>query len=193
MKRIKSIDTFRGWCIFVMVFGHMLSWWVRLEDRWLTRTFHSFLGDIIAGGLLFVSGLSAVLFFRSRLTKVEASNEISIERVRNEYLFRALSILIIAIIFNIGTAIGTLDPLNIWKWFIPLTIAVSLILAYPLLKTSKSLRLILAVILWIANYFLLSFLLPYQGRFNIFGIIYYILYNPIGLHPILTYFSFFII
>ncbi|NVM38346.1 MAG: DUF1624 domain-containing protein [Candidatus Lokiarchaeota archaeon] len=193
MKRIKSIDTLRGWCIVTMIFGHMLSWWVRLEDRWLTSVFHSYLGDIIAGGLLFVSGLSAIIFIRRRLIKVEASNEINIEPIRNEYLFRALCILILALIFNVGTAIGTLDPLYIWRWFIPLTMAVSLILGYPLLKTPKWFRILLAVIIWIFHYYILSILLPYQGRFNIFGIIYYILYNPIGLHPILNYFSFFII
>ena len=105
MKRIKSIDTFRGWCIFMMVFAHMLSWWVRLEDRWLTSLFHSIFGDIVGTGFLFVSGLSAVLFFKSRLIKAEASEDITIEQVNNEYLIRALLILIVALIFNSITAI----------------------------------------------------------------------------------------
>jgi len=193
MKRIKSIDTIRGWCIFMMVFAHMLSWWVIPEDFWLTLTFHSIFGDIAAGGFLFVSGLSAVIFFRSRLCKAENSDDINKRIARNEYLIRALLILIVAIIYNSATAIGTLDPSNIWKWYIPLTIAASLLLAYPLLKTSKSIRLVFTVIIWIANYFILSFLLSYEGQFNIFGITFFILYNSVGLHPILNYFSFFII
>ena len=86
MKRIKTIDTFRGWCIFMMVFGHMLSWWVRSEDRWLTSTLHSIFGDIVGTGFLFVSGLSAVLFFKNRLIKAEASEDINIEQVNNEFL-----------------------------------------------------------------------------------------------------------
>lgn len=193
MKRIKSIDILRGWCIFMMILGHMLSWWVRSEDYLITIIFHSFLGDIIGGGLLVVSGLSAVLFFRSRLMKSETSIDIRKEQVRNEYLFRALCILILALIFNIFTAIRTLNPIHIWEWFIPLTMAFSLILAYPLFKTSIFFRVILAIIVWIAHYYIVSILLPHQGQFNFLGIIYYILYNPIGLHPFLNYFSFFLI
>ncbi len=193
MKRIKSIDTIRGWCIAMMIFGHMLSWWVRPEDYWLTSFIHGVIGDIAAGGFLFVSGFSAVISLRSRLTKAENSDLINKNQVKNEYLFRALLILIVSLIYNSATAIGTLDPSNIWKWFIPLTIAMSLLIGYPLLKTSKSFRLIIAVIIWVAHYYILSFFLPYQGQVNVFGILFYILYNGVGLHPILNYISFFII
>ncbi|TKJ23028.1 MAG: hypothetical protein CEE43_04745 [Promethearchaeota archaeon Loki_b32] len=193
MKRIKSIDTFRGWCLFMMIFGHMLSWWVRSEDRWLTSAIHSIFGDIIGTGFLFVSGLSAVLFFKSRLIKAEASEDINIEHVNNEYLFRALLILIAALIFNSITAIGTLNPLNIWKWYIPLTIAISLLFAFSTLKTPKWFRILLAVIIWIFHYYILSILLPYQGQIHVFGVLFHILYNSMGLHPILFYFSFFLI
>jgi len=193
MKRIKSIDTFRGWCIFMMVLGHLLSWWIRPQDRWLTSVLHSIFGDIIGTGFLFFSGLSAVIFFRSRLSKVDASNEYCIDNINNEYLFRALIIFILAMLYNSATAVGTLNPLNIWKWYIPLTIAISLFLSFFFLETSKSLRILLAVNIWIAHYFILSILLPYQGRFHILGVLFHVLYNSMGLHPILYYFSFFLI
>lgn len=193
IKRIKSIDTLRGFSMVLMIFGHMLSWWVRPEDFLVTSLFHSFLGDIAAGGFLFVSGLSTIISFRGRLVKAESLDTIKTKLAKNEYLIRALLILIVAIIYNNATAIGTLDPSNIWKWYIPLTIAFSLLLSYPFLKTSKSFRIVLAVIIWIANYYIVLFLLPYEGQLNIFGIIFFILYNNIGLHPILNYFSFFII
>ncbi|MFX0141620.1 MAG: acyltransferase family protein [Candidatus Hodarchaeota archaeon] len=193
MKRIKTIDNIRGLCIFLMVLGHILGWWMRPEDLWLSLILNYILGDIAGGGFLFVSGLSAVIFFRSRLNKHKTSDDISIKQVNNEYLIRALLILVVALLYNSATAIGTLNPLNIWKWFIPLTIATSLLFGYPLLKTSKSFRLFFAAFIWIAHFLILSYLLPYQGQYNIFGIIYYVLYNPIGLHPILNYFSFFII
>ncbi|MFW9902596.1 MAG: hypothetical protein ACFFDY_15115, partial [Candidatus Thorarchaeota archaeon] len=102
-------------------------------------------------------------------------------------------ILFAALIYNSATAIGTLDPSNIWKWFIPLTIAASMFLIYPLFNTPKWFRIAFALIISIAHYYTLSFLTNYQGQFNIFGILYYILYNEVGLHPILNYFSFFII
>ena len=191
MKRIKSVDTFRGWCMFIMVLGHMLSWWVRHEDRWLTAALHSILGDIVGTGFLFFSGLSTVIYLRSRLTKAEASDNNSIKQVNYEYLFRALIILGLALLYSSFTAVATLNPLDIWKWYIPLTIAISLLLAFFLLKTSKSFRIIIAVIIWISHYYILSFLLPYEGQVNIFGAIYHVLYN--GLHPILYYFSFFLV
>lgn len=193
MRRIKTFDIIRGWCMFMMVFGHMLSWWIIFQDRWLTSALHSIFGDIVAIGFLFISGLSAVIFFRNRLIKAEASIDYSVELVKSEYLFRALLILIIALLYNILISIGTWDPLNIWKWFIPLTIAISLLLAFPLLKISKSLRLLIAVGFWITHYYILSLLLPYQGQVNPFGVLYHILYNSKGLHPILCYFSFFLI
>ena len=193
MKRIKSIDTFRGCCIFMMVLGHMLSWWIKPEDRWLTSMLHSIFGDIVGTGFLFISGLSTVLFFKSRLIKAEASDDISIEQLNNEYLFRALLLLFVALLYTSATAVGTLNPLNIWKWYIPLTIAISLLLAFFLLKTSKSFRILVAVIIWIAHYYVLSILLPYQGTVNILGLLFHILYNSMGLHPILYYFSFFLI
>ncbi len=193
IKRIRSIDTLRGFSIVLMIFIHMFSWWVRPEDFWLNSLIHSFLGDIAAGGFLFVSGLSAIIFFKSRVVKAETLNKINDKQAKNEYLIRALLILFVAILYNSATAIGTLDPSNIWKWYIPLTIAFSLLLSYPFLKTSKLIRLVFAVIIWIANYYIVLFLLPYEGQFNIFGITFFILYNNIGLHPILNYFSFFIV
>jgi len=177
--------------MFMMVLGHTLSWWVRSEDRWLTALIHSIFGDIVGTGFLFFSGLSTVLFLRSRLTKAAASDDKSIKQVNNEYLFRALLILVLALLYSGATAVGTLNPLDIWKWYIPLTIAISLLLAFLLLKTSKLFRIILAVIIWINHYYLLSTLLPYQGQVNIFGALFHALYN--GLHPILYYFSFFLI
>jgi uncharacterized membrane protein len=193
MKRIKSLDTSRGFCIVLMVWGHMLSWWVIPEDFWITGILHSFLGDLAAGGFLFVSGISAVIFFKRRVLKAEMSNEISLEQVKNEYLFRALIILIIALIFNSAIAIGTIDPANIWIWLLPLTIAFSLFLGFLFLRTSKTLKLILAALFWGVHFYLLSALFPYQGEANFFGIIYHILYNETGLHPILNYFSYFLI
>ncbi|MFX0080879.1 MAG: hypothetical protein ACFE94_03915 [Candidatus Hodarchaeota archaeon] len=193
MKRIKTFDIIRGWCMFMMVWGHMLSWWVITQDRWLTSSLHSIFGDIVGIGFLFISGLSTVIFFRSRLARAENSIAYDVDQVKNEYLFRALLILIIALIYNILISIGTFDLLNIWKWYIPLTIAISLLLAFPLLEISRSLRLIIAAGFWLGHYYILSLLLPSQGHANIFGVLYHFLYNSKGLHPILCYFSFFLI
>jgi len=86
--------------MFMMVWGHMLSWWMISQDSWLTSSLHSIFGDIVGIGFLFISGLSAVIFFRSRLSKAVVSMDYSEDQVRNEYLFRALLILAIAIVYN---------------------------------------------------------------------------------------------
>ncbi len=179
--------------MFMMVWGHMLSWWMISQDSWLTSSLHSIFGDIVGIGFLFISGLSAVIFFRSRLSKAVVSMDYSEDQVRNEYLFRALLILAIAIVYNSIISLGTLDLLNIWKWYIPFTISFSLLMSFPLLSTIKSYRIIIAMGFWLSHYFILALLLPYQGEPNTFGVLYHFLYNSIGLHPILLYFSFFLI
>jgi hypothetical protein len=176
----------------MMVLGHILDWWVISEDnnRRLTSILHAIFGDIVGTGFLLVSGISTVLFFRSRHTKA-TSDDKSIKQVNNEYLFRALLILILALLYSSATALGTLNPLDVWKWYIPLTIAISLLFAFFLLRTSKLFRILVSIIIWIAHYIILSILLPYQGQVSIFGACFHILYN--GLHPILHYFSFFLV
>jgi hypothetical protein len=71
--------------------------------------------------------------------------------------------------------------------------SLSLLLAFPLLKTLKTFRIFLAVILWIIHFFLNSFLLPYQGQANFLGVLFHFFYNSVDLHPIIYYFSFFLI
>ena len=88
MRRVKTFDIIRGWCMFMMVFGHMLSWWIISQDRWLTSALHSIFGDIVGIGFLFISGLSTVIFFRSRLVKAGVSINYSGNQVKNEYIFR---------------------------------------------------------------------------------------------------------
>jgi uncharacterized membrane protein len=192
MKRIKGIDTIRG-LVIVITLLHMIEWWVLPEDDWLFDIMVGIVGEVGASGFLFVAGLSGIMLFRNRLNKAVNSDDYSVNQVKNEYLFRALIILIISLIFNSIVAIGTLNPLDIWKCFIPLTIGISLFLAFPLLKTPKSLRIALAVILWIVHYNLVSFLSPFQGKANLFGVLFHFLYNSLDLHPFLYYFSFFLI
>jgi uncharacterized membrane protein len=192
MKRIKGIDTIRGLAIFFMCL-HITEWWLRPKDIGVFIIVVGLVGELSASGLLFISGVSAIILFRSRIAKVKSSHNYNINQVKNEYLFRALIILVIALIFNTIIALGELSLLNIWTWFIPLTMALSLLLAYPLLKSSKIFRILLAIILWIMHYFLYSLLLPYEGQANFMGVLFHIFYNSRNLHPLIYYFSFFLI
>jgi uncharacterized membrane protein len=113
--------------------------------------------------------------------------------MRREYLIRGLLILGLGLLYNGIVAIEFFDPSIIWKWFIILTVGASLLLAWPLLKTSKLFRILVAALIWIVNQILLSFLLPFNGEFNFFGVIFYVFYNSLDQNPILSFFTFFLI
>jgi len=191
MKRIKSIDILRGFAIVCMFLYHIQIWWLREADLWITNVMYSSYAILGTTGFLFISGVSTMISHRRRLMKINESYSKRI--MRNEYLLRACFILIIALIFNIFVAIGSGDITDIWKWFILLTISFSLFMAWPLLKTSKSFRIFVAIIFWIVDQFLVMFLASFQGQLNIGGVLFYILYNTLDQDPVLTFFTFFLI
>ena len=191
MKRIKSIDILRGFAIVCMFLYHIQIWWLREADLWITNIMYSSYAILGTTGFLFISGVSTMISHRNRLNKI--SESYSKKTIRNEYLLRAFFILIIALFFNIFVAIGSGDITDIWKWFILLTISFSLFMAWPLLKTSKSFRICVAIIFWIVDHLLVIFLASFQGQLNIGGILFYILYNTLDQDPVLTFFTFFLI
>ncbi|MHA2399903.1 MAG: heparan-alpha-glucosaminide N-acetyltransferase domain-containing protein [Promethearchaeota archaeon] len=193
MKRLKSVDSIRGLCIFIMVVSHLLNWWVISNDYWMYQIFSAIFDDIAAAGFLFIAGVSTMISFRNRIEKSENSEDYTYRMLKVEYNMRALFILIAALVYNVVFAIMTLNPLTIWTWFVPLTIAISLFLAYPLLKTSIYFKILFGVMIWITNYFLSPFLLNFKGQANVYGVLFYILYNSLEVHPILYYFSFFLL
>jgi len=142
---------------------------------------------------LFIAGVSTALSYRNRCIKAEKSEDYNLKRVRNEYMFRALIILIIALLYNVIIAVALNDPTEIWKWFFLLTVAISLFLAWPLLRVSKLLRIILVAFIWVLNQFLLVFLLFHRGDPNLLGISFHFFYNSLDLDPILSFFPFFLI
>jgi len=191
--RLKSIDIFRGLCMAWMILGHLIDWWLKSEYSWLHEIMIMIIDPIGASGFLFISGVSIALSYRKRLNKVKVSEDYNFRMVKNSYLFRAFFIFIIAIIYNIPTAIVLKNPSMIWYWFVLLTAAVSIFLAWPLLKTSKIFRIFIAIAILAIHFIIFSWLYPFQGESNIFGIIFHILYNGIHQDPILIFFPFFII
>jgi len=176
-----------------MVFVHSLAWWLIPEDQWLYFVFYAIFADIVAGMFVSVSGISAIISYRNRLIKAEISENYNSHMANKEYLFRGLIILFVALIYNCVVVITFNNFSDIWKWFIPLTIAISLLMGYLFLKTSKWFRLLFSVIIWIINYIIVSPLLSFEGHLNFFGILFHVLYNSLDLHPILYYFSYFLI
>lgn len=191
--RLRSIDIFRGVCMAWMVLNHLIDWWLKTEYSWLLTVTIMIIDPIGASGFLFISGVSIAISYRRRLNRVKESKELNHRMVRNSYLFRAFFIFIIAIIYNIPTTIVLKDPTMLWTWFVLLTTAVSIFLAWPLLKTNKLFRIFIAIIILVIHFMVVSWLLPFQGESNIFGLLFHILYNIIHQDPILIFFPFFII
>ena len=187
MKRYRSIDSFRGICMFIMVYGHLFDWWLTREDRWLFTDFlKPFLGPIGATGFIFISGLSAGLSYKKN--KTFNSSLFFMKDVRNVYLFRASIILLISFIYNFFIAIFIFNLSYIWAWFVLQTIGVSLLLAYPFLKTSRNIRFLLSICIIIGNQLILGLIQPYKGNANLLGVLYHLLFHPLNQYPILYYF-----
>ena len=193
MKRIRSIDAIRGSCIFLMILGHLLDWWIIVPDRWVVFYIFAALATYVATGFLFVSGFSASIAYKSRVRKAAHSTDVSMTQARNIYIIRALLVLIVALVYNTAIALTINDLSWIWSWNVLQTVAISLLLAWPLLHSPKYFRIVLGFGLLIANDLLSQLLLPYSGQLNIYGVLFYILYNPMEQFTIIPYFAMFII
>lgn len=191
--RLRSIDIFRGACMAWMVLNHLIDWWLNPKYRWLHTIAIMIIDPIGASGFLFISGVSIAISYRNRLNRVKESKDYSHRMMRNSYLLRALFIFIIAILYNIPPAIVLGNLSMIWRWFVLLTAAVSIFLAWPLLKTSKFFRVFIALSILVIHFIVISWLLPFQGEIHIFGLLFHILYSDIFQDPILIFFPFFII
>jgi len=176
-----------------MFVGHLLGWWLRTEDYWLNHITHSILDVIGTSAFLFIAGISTALSYRNRCAKVKKLENYSMKTIRNEYMFRAMLIFIIAILYNLSIAITLNDFSWIWAWFVLLTIAVSLLLAWPLLNTPYWFRICIAGGIWILNIFILEFLSDFKGESNFYGVLYHILYHKLDLDSPLIFFPFFLI
>lgn len=189
MKRIKGIDIFRGLCIFYMTFGHMTYWWAAESSFWLYEIIWNLGAPIGGGGFLLVSGMSAMISYKVNLEKAKRSNEFTMKNSRNQYIIRALFILLISFIWNFFGTLFMNVP-GIWIWFVIQTISISLLLAWPLLKTSRLFRLFICFSCWIGNEFLIVALTPFRGQNSFLGILDFILYNVPEQNIILAYFPY---
>ena len=190
MKRFKTIDTLRGISIVWMIIGHLTEWWILNEELWFFNTLRSIGDPLGSGAFLFIAGVSTALSYKRNIQDREKNG---IKIYRRAYLLRTSIIFIIALIYNALISIKMNNPADIWTWFILLTVSVSLFLGWPLLKTSKRFRIYLGLILWVINLFLMDYLSNFSGQMNFLGILNHLLYNRLGLDPILSFFTFFII
>ncbi len=193
MKRIKSIDIFRGLGMVYIMVGHMIDWWSQPTDNWLFYVYVSLFSALGAAGFVFVSGISTMISYRNRIEKTKNSKDYNLKTIKKEYYIRAFLILGLALVYNLIVAIQFFDATIIWKWFIILTVAGCLLLAWPVLRTSKLARILIGLLIWGFNQFLFQVLLPFEAQGNLPGILFYIFYNSKDQNPILSFFTFFLI
>ena len=154
MQRIKGLDSFRGFIMFVMVLVHLCEWWLREEDIWFSNLILPLLKLIFGPGFLLLAGISITLSYRKNLIKITKIDDFNYNILKKEYLFRASFILMVALGYNSFVALQFFNPLDLWKWFMLLTMSISLFLVWPLLKLPKHTKLIIAILTWIVNYFI---------------------------------------
>ncbi len=189
MKRIGALDIFRGLCIFYMTFGHMTYWWSAKASFWLYEMIWNLGAPIGGGGFLLVSGMSAMISYKVNLYKAQLSNDFSMKNSRNQYIIRALIILLISFIWNLFATLFMNVP-GIWIWYVIQTISISLLMAWPLLKTSRRFRMFVCFAFWIGNEFIVVWLRPFSGQNDFLGILYFLLYNVEEQNVILAYFPY---
>lgn len=193
MKRIKSIDIIRGTSILYMLIGHFLEWWIIPEDYWAYILLRILFEPIGSSAFIFIAGVSTSISYRNRMKKIDQNNNWDLKKVKHEYLIRASLILLIGITYNFFVSLATGNIIDTWKYFVLVTIGLSLLISWPLLNTSKWFRCIIGIIVWAINYFLFEFLRIFQGQMNVYGILFHLLYNSLDVDPLIYFFTFFII
>lgn len=191
MQRIKSIDTFRGLCILAMVVWHIALWWTESLDSWVLVVLKLYLYVICAAGFLFVSGLSTALSLRMRMEKVNSDPNYSKNDLLKEYYYRSLLFLGLGVLYNAITVSWLWGVLAIWSWFILFTVGICMLITYPIVKLSKTARLILIIFLILITYPIYDFFGALR-LINFYGELpYHFLFNPSWEYPFLPFSSIF--
>ncbi|MHA1725521.1 MAG: heparan-alpha-glucosaminide N-acetyltransferase domain-containing protein [Promethearchaeota archaeon] len=193
IKRIKTIDSMRGLSIFWMFVGHLSGWWMKEEDMYIAHLLFAIFDPIGASAFIFISGISTCFSVRNRQEKSKIIENFDDGIIRKKYFVRAFLIFGLAMAYNLVVALFCGDIRKLWSWFVLLTIAVSLFLAWPLLSKSIATRILIIIIVLIGNQILLIYLLPYQNEKTIRGLLFYLFYNSLDLDFILGFFPFFLL
>ncbi|MHA2288537.1 MAG: heparan-alpha-glucosaminide N-acetyltransferase domain-containing protein [Promethearchaeota archaeon] len=193
MVRLKSIDNFRGITIIAMIWLHLSEWWLSGDSRWFVDFSLLYVNYVFWVSFQFISGISTFLFYKTRNLKIDTTKSNKKKTAKKEFVFRALLLLTVSLIYNSVLAIAMLDPLLIWSMFILLSIAMSLILIWPLLETSKWTRMFHGTFFMVINFVILVLLQNFKGQFSFLGALYHFLFYPINLHPIFSSFAAFLI
>ena len=191
--RIKTLDIARGLIILGMIWVHLRTWWLREEDSWFTDISRLLVDRIFGPAFILLSGISLIIWYRMASIKAKELENYNKSIMKKEYYFRALILLIVAVIYNIFVVIVSLDLIWLWAWFILFALAFSMLMSYPFFRTSKLFRIIYAFLIIIINQIIVTILWPYEGQKNVYGVLFHLFYYPLFLYPVLISYAFYLL
>ncbi len=188
VRRIGSIDFVKGVAIVFIIMAHAGGAW--LDSTWvfLYALMFTFL-DILGPSLfVFLSALSVVFSIRRK------KGTLPEKVIRNRIFSRGITIIVIAIIFNIVSIEFTIEgysfPATLWGWNILMFIGASQIFSYYALKLSKISRAVIGMFIIFTSDTIRLWL--YQGKEAgdvIITILHYIIVSPSPMTPLLPWLS----
>jgi len=192
-NRIGSVDFFRGFCMFLMLLGHLSVWLMSPAAFQIQEIFIWIPLEPIAKGtgFILISGTSIALSFSKRRVDLIDPYDEKTRIIRNGSYFRAFILFLIAFIMNI-VLLSSSSNAKIYDWWILFTLSICLIFSWPLMKLSINQRILLGIILLIFNYFFHQILL-YGNSSNLSSFLLDFFYpSDSRQNPIFLFFPFFL-
>ncbi|MFO7794640.1 MAG: heparan-alpha-glucosaminide N-acetyltransferase domain-containing protein [Promethearchaeati archaeon] len=192
-NRIGSVDFFRGFCMFLMLLGHLSVWLMSPAAFQIQEIFIWIPLEPIAKGtgFILISGTSIALFFSKRKVDLIDPYDEKTRILRNSSYFRAFILFLVAFIMNIAL-LSSSSNAKIYDWWILFTLSICLIFSWPLMKLSINQRILFGIVLLVFNYFFQQILL--YGNFSDFSSFLLDFFYPSDSrqNPLLLFFPFFL-
>ncbi|MBD3213341.1 MAG: hypothetical protein GF311_12095 [Candidatus Lokiarchaeota archaeon] len=193
-KRLGSVDFFRGFCMFLMLLGHLSLWWMTpIDFRFQELTLWIPLEPIAKGtGFILISGTSIALSFSKKKTDYSDLYKEDFRILRNSSYIRAGLLFIVAFLMNFAM-IFIYPNSKIFDWWILFTLSICLFFSWPLMKLSIKQRILIGLTLLVFNYFFYQLLLFYTP-FSEFcaSLMEFFFPSDTRQNPILSFFPFFL-
>lgn len=186
-NRINAVDNLRGLSIIYMIFAHTGQYWIQRSDIWFYGFLFLIFEVIGANAFIFVAGIGLSLFYNLQKQKAQEEEITEMKHVHVNFTVRSSCILFLAFLtIIVGTTLS--GELDIWVWYVLLTIAIARFICYPLLRIKPILRCVLGIIIFSLTDILR--LLTSAENYSFFN---YFLFNDLQSNPPFPFFGFFFI
>ncbi|MBD3353676.1 MAG: DUF1624 domain-containing protein [Candidatus Lokiarchaeota archaeon] len=201
-KRVLALDVLKGIAIILVVLSHVAYFILRPEDIWLYWSIYILL-DVFGPSLFVFLSAQGVVF---SLTK-KKTDYFDAKAVRKTTFRRAYAIIAIGWVYNLFinlvNPIINYGPLSFWYWHILQFIGFSQIFTYIALKCKPYQRIIITFVIFAVSYPLFDFItaqitasgldfrrLGIGDLSNPFALIYFLIFEPFFLSPLLPWLAY---